>query len=71
MSSFIRWISQRLGISIGATVVLAIIGFIGLMNLPVDAVPDVTNNQVQVVTAAPALAGDDDRPSARARPTSS
>jgi len=56
MSSFIRWISQRLGISIGATVVLAIIGIIGLMNLPVDAVPDVTNNQVQVVTAAPALA---------------
>ncbi|MBI2391055.1 MAG: efflux RND transporter permease subunit [Deltaproteobacteria bacterium] len=56
MSAFVRFIAARLGIAIGATVVLAIIGFIGLMNLPVDAVPDVTNNQVQVVTAAPALA---------------
>ncbi len=56
MSGFVRWIAQRLGLAIGATLLLAIIGFIGLMNLPVDAVPDVTNNQVQVVTAAPALA---------------
>jgi len=56
MSTFVRFIAARLGIAIGATVILAIIGFIGLMNLPVDAVPDVTNNQVQVVTAAPALA---------------
>ncbi len=56
MSSFIRWIAARIGLAIGATFILALIGFIGLMNLPVDAVPDVTNNQVQVVTAAPALA---------------
>jgi heavy metal efflux system protein len=56
VSGFIRWIAARLGLAIGATAVLAIIGIIGLMNLPVDAVPDVTNNQVQVVTPAPALA---------------
>lgn len=56
MSGFIRWIAARLGLAIGATVVFALIGIIGLMNLPVDAVPDVTNNQVQVITAAPALA---------------
>ncbi len=56
MSGMVRWIAERLGFAIGATVILALIGFIGLMNLPVDAVPDVTNNQVQVVTAAPALA---------------
>lgn len=37
------------------TVLLVLIGLISLARLPVDAVPDVTNNQVQVVTAAPAL----------------
>ncbi len=31
-------------------------GIIALMGLPVDAVPDITNNQVQVVTSAPTLA---------------
>lgn len=31
-------------------------GIIALLGLPVDAVPDITNNQVQVVTTAPTLA---------------
>ncbi|MBX2906398.1 MAG: CusA/CzcA family heavy metal efflux RND transporter [Taibaiella sp.] len=31
-------------------------GIFSLMQLPVDALPDVTNNQVQVITKAPALA---------------
>lgn len=56
MSQFVRWIAARLGLAIGATVVFALVGVIALGNLPVDAVPDVTNNQVQVVTAAPSLA---------------
>lgn len=48
-------VSQRLlvllmvGIMIGA-------GLYSLKNLPIDAVPDVTNVQVQVLTAAPSLA---------------
>ena len=38
--------------------VLALIGWGGysLSNLPIDALPDITNNQVQVITLAPTLA---------------
>ena len=41
-----------------ATLVLAIIalGLQSLRTLPIDAVPDITNNQVQIVTTSPALA---------------
>ncbi len=56
MEAFVRWIAARIGVALTATVVLALIGAVSLLTLPVDAVPDVTNNQVQVVTAAPALA---------------
>jgi cobalt-zinc-cadmium resistance protein CzcA len=56
MSGFIRFIAARIGLALGTTIVLAAIGLIALLKLPVDAVPDVTNNQVQVVTSAPALA---------------
>ncbi len=36
--------------------IMAAAGFYSLRNLPIDAVPDVTNVQVQVLTAAPSLA---------------
>ncbi|MDX5437571.1 MAG: efflux RND transporter permease subunit, partial [Pontibacter sp.] len=41
--------------------VLVLIGFgtYNLTQLPVDAVPDITNNQVQVITVAPALGAPD------------
>ena len=35
---------------------LVAIGIYSMMNLPIDAVPDITNNQVQVVTVSPSLA---------------
>jgi heavy metal efflux system protein len=35
------------------TVALIIWGSYSLMKLPIDAVPDITNNQVQIITAAP------------------
>ena len=35
---------------------LVIAGIMALQQLPVDAVPDITNNQVQVVTVSPSLA---------------
>jgi heavy metal efflux system protein len=38
------------------TLVLAIMGIYALQRLPIDALPDVTNNQVQVLTTAPTLA---------------
>jgi cobalt-zinc-cadmium resistance protein CzcA len=38
-----------------ATVFVAVIGFISLRNLPIDAEPDITPNQVLVLTRAPSL----------------
>ncbi|OKL41541.1 CusA/CzcA family heavy metal efflux RND transporter [Pontibacter flavimaris] len=35
---------------------LVVVGIYNLTKLPVDAVPDITNNQVQVVTSSPTLA---------------
>ncbi|MGZ5255511.1 MAG: efflux RND transporter permease subunit, partial [Flavitalea sp.] len=38
------------------TIALIIWGVISLSKLPIDAVPDITNNQVQVITISPSLA---------------
>ncbi|MEG1562689.1 MAG: CusA/CzcA family heavy metal efflux RND transporter [Bacteroides sp.] len=38
------------------TLFLLIGGFYAMMTLPIDAVPDITNNQVQIVTTSPTLA---------------
>lgn len=37
------------------TIALIIWGVYSLSNLPIDAVPDITNNQVQIITQAPTL----------------
>ena len=37
------------------TIVAAAIGAYSMVRLPIDAVPDITNNQVQINTLAPAL----------------
>jgi cobalt-zinc-cadmium resistance protein CzcA len=44
-----------------AIFVFALIGYGGYQytKLPIDAVPDITNNQVQVITVAPALGATD------------
>ncbi len=55
MSALVRWFGERRGLSVVALLVICAIGVFSLSRLPIDAVPDVTNNQVQVVTAAPAL----------------
>ena len=39
-----------------ATLIVALFGLFQLTKLPIDAVPDITNRQVQVTTVAPALA---------------
>ena len=46
---------QRAAVLLGALVVAAI-GVWAAMRLPIDAVPDITNPQVQINTAVPALA---------------
>ena len=38
------------------TLFLMIGGIYSMLTLPIDAVPDITNNQVQVVTVSPTLA---------------
>ncbi|WP_313166474.1 efflux RND transporter permease subunit [Massilia oculi] len=38
-----------------AAIVLALVGAVALSRLPIDAVPDITNNQVQINVVAPAL----------------
>lgn len=40
---------------VGLAVVLAILGGRELLHLPIDAVPDITNRQLQITTVAPAL----------------
>ncbi|SIN91817.1 CusA/CzcA family heavy metal efflux RND transporter [Chitinophaga niabensis] len=41
------------------TIALIIYGFFELFKLPVDAVPDITNNQVQIITIAPSYGATD------------
>lgn len=47
-------IAQRVLVAI-AVIAIAAFGLRSLGQLPIDAVPDITNNQVQINTAAPAL----------------
>jgi len=48
-------IKNKFGIGL-FTVVLIVYGSYSLTQLPIDAVPDITNNQVQVITVTPTLA---------------
>ena len=41
------------------SIALIIYGAFHLQQLPIDAVPDITNNLVQVITAAPAFGATD------------
>ena len=38
------------------TLALIAVGIYSLTRLPIDAVPDITNNQVQIITTSPSLA---------------
>src|SRR5437899_921285 len=46
---------QRRWVVVVATVCVVMLGLWSLTRLPIDAVPDITNKQVQVNTTAPAL----------------
>jgi len=41
------------------TLALIVWGSYSVTKLPIDAVPDITNNQVQVITVSPSLAAED------------
>jgi cobalt-zinc-cadmium resistance protein CzcA len=55
LSFIVSWSLKNRATVVVATVLLVAIGFWSLKTLPVDAVPDVTTKQVQVITSAPAL----------------
>ncbi len=51
-------VKEKLTVFIGVAVIIAA-GIYSLARLPIDAVPDITNNQVQVVTTSASLAAED------------
>src|SRR5690554_1779393 len=52
--------SVRNKLAIGVFILLWIAyGLYQVTRLPIDAVPDITNNQVQIITTAPSLGGED------------
>ncbi len=55
LSSVVRWSLHNRAIVLIATLLFIAVGLRSALSLPIDAVPDVTNVQVQVITAAPAL----------------
>jgi len=55
MHRLVQWLSTRAHLAFALTATVLFIGLLALRKIPVDAVPDVTNNQVQVVTSSPAL----------------
>ncbi len=55
LGAIVEWSLKNRIIVLAATLLLVIMGVRSALSLPIDAVPDVTNVQVQVITAAPAL----------------
>ena len=59
MSAVVRWASNNMLLAGLLAVAIAVVGALAFARLPIDAVPDVTNVQVQVVTRAPALSANE------------
>ena len=55
VNSVIEWSLENRFIVILLSIVLLGVGFVSMSTLPLDAVPDLTNVQVQVLTTSPAL----------------
>ncbi|MCE9499227.1 MAG: efflux RND transporter permease subunit, partial [Leptospira sp.] len=55
LSSLVEWSLNHRAIVLGATILFAIAGIDSALKMKIDAVPDITTIQVQVITAAPAL----------------
>ena len=50
-----RVVAAQSGVVVAAAVAPRLVGLRAAATLPIDAVPDITNVQVQVITTAPAL----------------
>lgn len=55
INKIIHFSVYRRGVVLALTLVMAIVGWVTFENLPIDAVPDVTNNQVQINSAVEGL----------------
>jgi cobalt-zinc-cadmium resistance protein CzcA len=55
LESIIRFSVQHRWLVLLCTIGVAVVGVFSLQQLPIDAVPDITNNQVQINTLFPAL----------------
>ena len=56
LSSIVSWSLRNRATVLVATLLFVVAGLWSARELPIDAVPDVTTKQVQVITSAPALA---------------
>jgi cobalt-zinc-cadmium resistance protein CzcA len=55
LAAIVGWSLRNRPIVLVATLLFVLLGLRAALTLPIDAVPDVTNVQVQVITSAPAL----------------
>ena len=55
LSAIVAWSLRNRPVVLVATLLFVMLGIRAAVTLPVDAVPDVTNVQVQIITSAPAL----------------
>ena len=55
LGAMIRWSLDNRALVVVAFVIFCLFGVESVTRLPIDAVPDLTNIQVQIITAAPAL----------------
>ena len=55
-AGLVAWALRNRFLVLVGTVLTVVLGVESMRRLPIDAVPDVTNVQVQVLTKAPALA---------------
>ena len=55
LSRIVAWSLRHRAVVLVATLLFVVVGVRSAIELPIDAVPDVTNVQVQIITSAPAL----------------
>ena len=55
IAPIVNWAVHKRWLVLLLTAIAAVIGAVALYRLPIDAVPDITNNQVQINIKAPAL----------------
>jgi cobalt-zinc-cadmium resistance protein CzcA len=55
IAPIVNWAVHKRWLVLLLTAIAAVIGAVALSRLPIDAVPDITNNQVQINVKAPAL----------------